>query len=61
MPEPSNPRREQDDAMAPQSGAVSEDVQPVTTDEDSARTAQGSLDGTSDAARGDEAKDLQTG
>ena len=39
--------REPDDAMARQSGAVSEDVQqPLTTDEDAEKTAEGSLQGT---------------
>jgi len=45
--------------MARQSGAVSEDVQPVTTDEDVAETADGSLAGTIGAERTDEAEDLQ--
>jgi len=38
-------RRTPDDAMARQSGAVSEDVQPVATDDDPGTTAQGVPDG----------------
>jgi hypothetical protein len=44
--EESSSLREPDDAMARQSGAVSEDVQPLTTDEDAGNTARGSLQGT---------------
>ena len=51
---------EEDDAMARQSGAVSEDVQPVTTDEDGDKTAEGSLQGTAGSERTDEADNLQT-
>jgi hypothetical protein len=56
----SDSRREEDDAMARQSGAVSEDVQPVTTDEDGDKTAEGSLQGTAGSERTDEADNLQT-
>jgi hypothetical protein len=59
MSQPSDARREPDDVMARQSGAVSEDVQPVTTDEDAAETADGSLAGTIGAERTDEAEDRQ--
>jgi hypothetical protein len=59
MSQSSDTRREPDDVMARQSGAVSEDVQPVTTDEDVAETADGSLAGTIGAERPDEAEDLQ--
>jgi hypothetical protein len=38
--------REPNDAMARQSGAVSEDEQAVTTHEDAEKTARGSLQGT---------------
>jgi hypothetical protein len=39
-------RSTSDDAMARQSGAVSEDRQPVATDEDTETTAQGLPEGT---------------
>jgi hypothetical protein len=42
----SNGVREPDNAMARESGAVSEDVQPITTDEKAETTAHGSLQGT---------------
>jgi hypothetical protein len=51
MSEPSDSRREPDDAMARQSGAVSEDVQPVATAEDSDDTAQGSTQSGVESAR----------
>ncbi len=51
--------REPDDALARQSGAVSEDVQPVTTDADAGKTAQGSVDDPA-GQRIDEADDGQT-
>ena len=38
--------RTPDDAMARQSGAVSEDLQPVATDDDPEATAQGVPEGT---------------
>ena len=60
MSEQPGSRREPDDAMARQSGAVSEDAQPVTTDEDSDATAQGSLEGTAGPERTDEADNVQT-
>jgi len=60
MAEPSDTRREPDDVMARQSGAVSEDVQPVTTDEGAAGTATGSLEGAAGAERTDETDDVQT-
>ena len=60
MSQPSGTRREPDDMMARQSGAVSEDAQPDTTDEDAAGTAPGSVEGTADTERTDEAPDLQT-
>jgi hypothetical protein len=44
--EPPTSRREPDDTMARQSGAVPEDLQPVTSAEDADKTAQGSLEGT---------------
>ena len=40
-----------DDAVERRSGAVSEDVQPVTTDEDAETTARGSLDGPAEPGR----------
>ena len=40
MSEESSSLREPDDAMARRSGAVSEDVQPLTTDEDAEKTAR---------------------
>ena len=46
--------------MARQSGAVSEDLQPVTTDEDADKTAQGSLEGTAGPEGTDTANNLQT-
>jgi hypothetical protein len=46
--------------MARQAGAVSEDAQPVTTDEDAETTAQGSLKGTAGPERTDRADNLQT-
>jgi hypothetical protein len=60
MSEPSGSRRESDDAMARESLEVSEDVQPVTTDEDSDKTAQGSLEGTAGPERTDTADNMQT-
>jgi hypothetical protein len=60
MSERSGSRREPDDAMARRSLPVSEDVQPVTTDEDADNTAQGSLEGTAGPERTDTADDLQT-
>jgi hypothetical protein len=52
MPEPSD-WREPDDALARQSGAVSEDEQPVTTHDNAERTAHGSLEGTAGPERTD--------
>ena len=46
--------------MAHQSLEVSEDVQPVTTDEHADKTAQGSLEGTAGPERTDTADNLQT-
>ncbi|MFL6222887.1 MAG: hypothetical protein ACJ75K_08690 [Actinomycetes bacterium] len=60
MLEQPNSRREPDDATARQAGAVSEDVQPVTTDEDADKTAQGSLEGTAGPERTDKPDNLQT-
>jgi len=60
MSEQPTSRREPDDAMARQSGAVSEDAQPVTTDDDAEKTAQGSLEGTAGPERTDKADNLQT-
>ena len=60
MSEQSDNQREPDDAMARQSGAVSEDLQPVTTDEDADKTAQGSLEGTAGPEGTDTANNLQT-
>ena len=45
MSEESSSLREPDDAMARRSGVVSEDVQPLTTDEDAEKTARGSPQG----------------
>ena len=47
--------------MARQSLEVSEDAQPITTDEHAEKTAQGSLEGTAGPERTDTADDLQTG
>jgi hypothetical protein len=52
--------RDPDDAMARQSGAVSEDVRPVTTDEKADTTAQGSLHGTAGPEGAERADNLQT-
>jgi acyl dehydratase len=60
MSEESTSRREPTDATARQSDAVSEDVQPVTTDEDAETTAHGSLQGTAGPERTDEVDNLQT-
>jgi hypothetical protein len=60
MSEQAGSRRESDDATARESLAVSEDAQPVTTDEDADRTAQGSLEGTAGPERTDTADNLQT-
>jgi hypothetical protein len=46
--------------MARQSLEVSEDAQPVTTDEDADKTAQGSLEGTAGPERTDTADNLET-
>jgi len=61
MAKQSGSRREPDDAMARQSLEVSEDAQPITTDEHAEKTAQGSLEGTAGPERTDTADDLQTG
>ena len=53
MSEESSSLREPDDAMARGSGAVSEDVQPLTTDEDAEKTAPGSLQGAAGHQRTD--------
>jgi hypothetical protein len=60
MSERSGSRWEPDDTMARQSLEVSEDVQPVTTDEDADGTTQGALEGTAGPERTDTADDLQT-
>jgi hypothetical protein len=60
MSEQSGRQRDPDDAMARQSGAVSEDAQPVITDEDADKTAQGALEGTAGPERTDDADRLQT-
>jgi hypothetical protein len=60
MSEQSGSQREPDDAMARQSGAVSEDAQPVTTDEDADKTAQGSLEGTAGPERTDKPDKMPT-
>ena len=60
MAQQTNSTRKPDDDMARQSGAVSEDVQPVATDQDADKTAQGSLEGTAGAERTDTADDLET-
>ena len=52
--------RDPDDAMARDSGAVSEDVQPVATDEKADTTAQGSLHGTAGPEGTERADNLQT-
>jgi len=59
MSEPSD-RREPDDAMARQSGAVSEEEQPVATHENAERTAHGSLEGTAGPEGTDKADNLKT-
>jgi hypothetical protein len=51
--QPGSSARESDDAMARQSLEVSEDTQPVTTDEDDEKTAQGSLQGMAGPERTD--------
>jgi hypothetical protein len=43
--------RQPDDALARQSGAVSEDVQPVGTDEDPGSTTEGLSEGTGKPGR----------
>ena len=53
MSERPDSRREPDDAMARQSLQVSEDVQPVITDEDADETAQGAPQGTAGLERAD--------
>jgi hypothetical protein len=58
MSGPSNGPREPDDAMARQSGQVSEDVQPVATDEDPDATAQGTTEDPRTAERTAGADDL---
>jgi hypothetical protein len=50
-----------DDAVERRSGAVSEDVQPVTTDEDAETTARGSLDGAAEPELADPVNDPETG
>ncbi len=60
MSEQTNSGWEPDDAMAVQSGAVSEDVQPVTTPEDADKTAQGSLAGTAGPEGRERADGLET-
>jgi hypothetical protein len=63
MADEASARREPDDAMARQSGAVSEDAQPVTSDADAGKTAQDSVeDSVEDPAgqRIDEADEVQT-
>jgi len=59
MSEPMEPR-EPDDAMARQSGAVSEDVQPLTTDQDAEKTARGSLEETAGPEGTDTTNSLKT-
>jgi hypothetical protein len=60
MSEQTGSPRESDDPMARQSLEVSEDAQPVTTDEDADKTAQGSLEGTAGPERTDTADNLET-
>jgi hypothetical protein len=60
MSEESSSLREPDDAMARQSGAVSEDEQAVNPHEDAVRTAQGSLQGTAGPEGTDTADNLKT-
>jgi hypothetical protein len=50
-----------DDAVERRSGAVSEDVQLVTTDEDAETTARGSVEGAEEPERTDTGNDPQTG
>ena len=58
MAERSGSRREPDDATARQSLEVSEDVQPVATDDDAGDATQGSLQGTAASERPDTPDDL---
>jgi len=51
--------REPDDAVARQPGAVSEDAQPVTTDADAEKSAQGSAEDPAGHRR-DKADDMRT-
>ena len=60
MSEQSGSQREPDDAMARQSGAVSEDAQPVMTEEDADKTARGSLEGTAGPERTDKPDNMST-
>ena len=60
MSEESSSLREPDDALARQSGAVSEDEQAVTTHEDAETTARGSLQGTAGPEGTDTPNSLET-
>ncbi len=51
MSEQPDDGRQPDDALARQSGAVSEDVQPVATDEDPGSTTEGLPEGTGEPGR----------
>ncbi len=51
VPQQPDDDRQRDDALARQSGAVSEDVQPVGTDEDPDATAEGLPEGTGGPGR----------
>jgi len=59
MSERSGSHEEPDGAVARQSLEVSEDAQPVATDEDADKTAQGSLEGTAGAERTDPVDTMQ--
>ena len=60
MSEESSSPREPDDALARESGAVSEDEQAVTTHEDAETTARGSLQGTAGPEGTDTPNSLET-
>jgi hypothetical protein len=59
MAEPSD-QRESDDASTRRAGAVSEDVQPLTTHENAERTGHAPLEGTAGPERTDNADNLKT-
>ena len=50
-----------DDAVERRSGAVSEDMQPVTGDEGAETTARGSVEGAAEPKRTDNLNDSETG